>query len=308
MKKRNTSCVHGTSSTKLPDLNQGSLLSPDNSTTSVEDTAEEYEMIDEMVDGDVHSDSKSDHDREEAIKSCDFRDFGAQPLQIDPDGEACSTIDVVLGGEEAVEGGMMDLGFVEGGDTTSEVPDYYGDDSMLWDNAVPNLDPANKPLALSGLTPLAPLDINRDLPSPRKPTSPRVESVSLANAQAMTMQEMLVIQDKLGQVLRKLKMLNIDKATLEPYTPTYLRPWLFGDNAAAEPLLVTRSLSQLKPCCPTSNLMRTCQKMILDHLEDEGPDLSGSESDKQHVGLELPRLLPLQRQTKERRKESHGIR
>ncbi|KAF9455618.1 hypothetical protein BDZ94DRAFT_1277782, partial [Collybia nuda] len=106
------SCVRGTSSTKLPDLNQGSLLSPDNSTASVEDTAKEYKMIDEMVDGDVHSDSKSDHDREEAIESCNFRNFGAQPLQIDPDGEACSIIDAVLGGEEAVEGGVMDLGFV----------------------------------------------------------------------------------------------------------------------------------------------------------------------------------------------------
>ncbi|KAF9459548.1 hypothetical protein BDZ94DRAFT_1312268 [Collybia nuda] len=176
---------------------------------------------------------------------------------------------------------------------------------MLWDNAVGSenildrlrsldLDPANKPLALSGLTPLAPLNINRDLPLPRKPTSPRVESVSLANAQAPTMQEML--------------MLNIDKATLEPYTPTYLRPRLFRDTAAVEPLLVTRSSSQLKPHCLTSNLTRTCQKMILDHLEDEGPDLSGSESDKQRIGLELPQLLPLQHQTKERRKESHGIR
>lgn len=316
------SCIRGTSSTKLPDLDQGSLLSPDSSTASIEDTAEEHEMIDEMVDGDAHSDSEgdSDHDREEAIEPCDFRDFGAQPLQIDLDGEACRIIDAVLGGEEAIEGSVVDLGFVEGGDTTSE---DYGDDSMLWDNAVGSenildglrsleLDPANKspiPSAGSVVAPLAPLDINRDLPSARKPTSPEAGSVSLANAQATTMQEMLVIQDELGQVLRKLKMLKIDKATLEPYTPVYLRPRLFGDTAAVEPLAAgPSSQAELEPRYPMSNLTRTCKKMILDHLEDEDLELSGSESDKRRVGPELPRLLPLQRQTKERRKESHGIR
>jgi hypothetical protein len=315
------SCVRGTSSIELPDLDHRSLLSPDNSITSVQDTAEEYEMID----GDANSDSEHNHDHEEASKACKFRDFGAQPLQIDSDGEGCSIADAVLGGdsgEETVEGDLMDLGFVGGGDMTWEDSESYEDNSMPWDNAMGSENILN---GLRGLTldsdnisllpplpaPLVPIDMNTT--SCCIPASP-AGTPSLANAQATAMQEMLVVQDKLGRVLRKLKMLNIDNVLLEPYTPTYLCPWVFGDTAAPEPLVV-RELPQLEPRCPTSNLSQTCRKMVLDNLDAEVPNLSGSESDEhapvgenQYHPLTVQRLLPLQHQTKERRKESCGIR
>ncbi|KAF9469145.1 hypothetical protein BDZ94DRAFT_1303652 [Collybia nuda] len=171
------SCIRGTSSARLPALDHESLLSPDNSTASNQDAAEEYEMVDEMVDGDVDSDSECDHDHEEVKEACELHDFGAQPFQIDSDGEGCSIAEAVLrdsSGEEMADGGFMDLGFVEGGDATMDNSESYEEDSMHWpgDNALGSenildglrslsFNVNHTPLPPPSPAPLAPLDMNR---------------------------------------------------------------------------------------------------------------------------------------------------
>ncbi|KAF9469144.1 hypothetical protein BDZ94DRAFT_1303651 [Collybia nuda] len=93
-------------------------------------------------------------------------------------------------------------------------------------------------------------------------------------------------------------MFNVNNEILEQYTPTYLRPQVFGDMASPEPLTV-EELPELE------------LKMASDDQQTKDLDSSDPESDGEHDHLIWPplvRRLPLQRQNKERRKESRGIR
>ncbi|KAG6876272.1 hypothetical protein C0992_000235 [Termitomyces sp. T32_za158] len=98
---------------------------------------------------------------------------------------------------------------------------------------------------------------------------------SNSNAQAIAMQEMLVMQEQLGQTLRCLQNLNISDDVLEQYTTPYLHPRVFG--GIPDPIHLPGTLKRTS--------------MV--------GDSRGDENDV---------LLPLLVQKKERQKESFALR
>ncbi|RDB27252.1 hypothetical protein Hypma_004515 [Hypsizygus marmoreus] len=290
-----------------------SLLSPDSSTNNIEiEPADLQEMIDDIVD-DERSDSDSDldstsfdHDRPEAFS-----------LEMDADGEQCSFVEdaqEMEGVKEVEEDDVKEAGEVGIIDASKHAQlqlrhrtPFDSDDLMLWDDAVSEgemlhgLDYLNLELSaanttssgdfsMSSIPPASPhlaaLDINCD-PSFRNATSHRPRSASLSNAQATTMQDMLLIQDNLGHVLRRLKMLKVDDRVLEQYTTPFLRSRVFGGIPDPMRLVLDHAIDEMD---------RDAEK---DEEQDRQTDVQATRR------TDAPVLVP---QKKERRKQSYGIR